>query len=336
MTKKDFQISRHWPVALKAAAVTVLIIGLLGSAPSWALDKVSVRLVWVHQAQSAGFYMAQDQGVYRAHGLEVDIKPGGPGISFLKEITQGRCDFAGAWLSAAIEARTQGVPLLHLAQVIQRSALLLVAFKCKGFKTIKDLNGRRVGLWENQFSLAPFALFKRDKIKVKETPQNTSMAPLLNGALDAASAMRYNEYHQLYQAGVDPDQLVVFDFAEMGLNFPEDGIYALESTWRKKPDMCRRFVQATLEGWRRAFAQPEKALDAVMRRVGQSNLASNKSHQRWMLKVMKEIITHRVSIQNLGYLDPQDFAMVNQVLIDKNIITSPVSLGQFAMPAWRK
>ena len=302
-----------------------------------ALDKVSLRLVWVHQAQFAGFYMAQDEKIYQAHNLSVEIKPGGPGISFRKELLAGRCQFAGAWLSAGIEARAQGEPILHLAQVIQRSALLLVAFKHRGINTIKDLNGRRVGLWEDQFSLAPFALFNREKVKVKEAPQNVSMAPLLNGALDVASAMRYNEYHQLYQAGVDPDQLKVFDFAELGLNFPEDGIYARESLWRQNPDICRRFVQASLEGWRRAFAEPEKALAAVMRRVDQANLASNKSHQRWMLKVMQEIITHRVSLNNnLGHLDPQDFALVNQVLMDKEITKVPVSIMQFSAAAWRR
>ena len=336
MDKNDFPIRLRGSVMLKAVVAAAIVWTLLGAAPAQALDKVSVRLIWVHQAQFAGFYVAQDQGLYRAQGLEVDIKPGGPGVSFLQEITQGRCDFAGAWLSAAIEARAQGVRLVHLAQIIQRSALLLVAFKYKGFKSIKDLNGRRVGLWENQFSLAPFALFQREKIKVKETPQNVSMAPLLNGTLDAASAMRYNEYHQLYQAGVDPDQLVVFDFAKMGLNFPEDGLYALESLWRKKPEVCRRFVRATLDGWRLAFAQPEKALASVMRRVDQANLASNISHQRWMLKVMQEIITHRVSLQSLGYLDPQDFAVVNQVLMEKNLIKTPVSVWDFAAPAWRK
>lgn len=326
---------RFWDKARTWWAAALLAAWLLTPAAAQAADKVRLQLQWVHQAQFAGFYLAQDLGLYAKAGLEVQIKPGGPGLDPLAELAAGRCDFALSWLSEALQRRGKGVPLVNLAQLVQRSSLLLVTFADSGIASIKDLQGKRVGLWSRQFALAPHALFQREGVRVQEVPQNVTMAPFLMRAVDAASAMLYNEYHQLYQAGVDWKQIRVFDFVELGLNFPEDGIYALDSTWAQRPEVCRRFVAASLEGWRRAFAQPEQALAAVMKRVDASHLASNRSHQRWMLDTMQRLITNRVGLALMGQLSPFDLKTVNQVLVQQGFLPAPVAEKGFAVPAWR-
>lgn len=318
-----------------ACLVLALLWGGGTAADAHAADKVVLQLQWVHQAQFAGYYLAQDAGLYRRAGLMVTIRPAGPGINSLQELAAGRADFATAWLSGALEMRARGIPLVHLAQLIQRSALLLVSLADRGVSRLQDLNHRRVGLWGGHFSLAPRALFARQHIQVEEVLQNVSMTPLIKGAVAAASAMRYNEYHQLYQAGIDWDDIVVMDFADMGLNFPEDGIYTLRSTWRKNPDLCRRLVQASLAGWRLALQDPQAALAAVMKRVDAARLASNRAHQRWMLGTMRKLITYRVGPQGLGRLAPADFALVLRVLREQDIVHQPVALEGFAVDAWR-
>ena len=329
---KDF--GAHGPMAARALIIALIMV----LSPAWAsaLDKVTVRLQWVHQAQFAGFYVAHDHGIYRKFGLEVKILPGGTNIDPLAELIAGRCDFTSAWLSEAVRLRSKGAGLVLLAQVVQRSALLLVTFKKSGVTRVKDLAGRRVGLWRRQFSLAPRALFRRLGIKVIEIGQGVTMAPFLSRAVAAATAMLYNEYHQLYQAGVNFDELRVFHFAELGLNFPEDGVYTMKSTWRKRPDVCRRFVAATLAGWRRAFKRPVEALGSVMLRVNAARLAYNLSHQRWMLRTMKDLITHRVGLKLMGQLSMKDLGLVNRVLLSQKIISAPVAAKGFVVPAWRK
>ena len=315
-------------------AAVIIFVALLPN-PARALDKVSLQLQWVHQAQFAGFYLAQDAGIYRRAGLEVDIRPGGPSIRPLVELAAGRCDFATAWLCGALQARARGMPLLNLAQLIQRSALLLISLSDRDIQSLKDLEGQRVGLWGGDFSVAPRALFTQAGIQVQEVPQNVSVTPLLKRAVDASAAMRYNEYHQLYQAGVNWDDMVVIDFADQGLNFPEDGIYALESTWRKRGGICRRLVRASLEGWRLALDKPEEALRAVMKRVNAARLASNLSHQRWMLKTVGGLMMNQPGDRDLGHLSPHDFALVQQVLLAQGLIKQPVALTSFAVDGWK-
>ena len=309
---------------------------LFAPASALALAKVSLQLQWVHQAQFAGFYMAQDKGLYRKAGLEVEIRPGGPEINPLNELAALRCDFATSWLSEAMVLRGKGVPLLNLAQLTQRSALMLVTFADAGIESIKDLRGRRVGLWRNQFSVPTRALFRREKVRVSEVKQSVSMAPFLNRAVDAAMAMLYNEYHALYQAGINFDQLKVFPFDDLGLNFPEDGLYTQEDTWLDQQDVCRRFVRASLEGWRLAFAHEDQALASVMKRVNDARLASNRPHQQWMLGVMKKLYTHRVGLELMGQLLPRDVEQVGLVLLEQGFIPEPIKAREMSVEAWKK
>ncbi|MCB2193082.1 MAG: ABC transporter substrate-binding protein [Deltaproteobacteria bacterium] len=318
------------------AAVFVVCALLPVQAGAGGLAKVSLQLQWVHQAQFAGFYLAQDLGLYRKAGLEVELRPGGPGIEPLSELATLRCDFALSWLSQALVMRSKGVDLVNLAQLVQRSALMLVVFSDSGIRNVKELDGRTVGLWQRQFGVPPRALFAKLGIQVNEVSQSVSMAPFLQRAVDAATAMLYNEYHQLYQAGVDRDEITVFDFAEQGLNFPEDGIYTLEETWEQRPQVCRAFVQASLEGWRQAFINQELALASVMKRVDAAHLASNLAHQRWMLKSMKDLYTHRVGTVLMGQLSPYDLLQLNRVLVNQGFIPEPIEAKDFVAEAWRQ
>jgi len=314
----------------------MLALGALVVAPAArAAERLKVRLIWVHQAQFAGLYVAQDLGLYEQAGLEVELLPGGPGLDPLQELTAGKVDFALGWLSGGMERRAQGFPLINLAQVVQRSALLLVSLRQGVVRRPGDLAGRRVGMWGGHFNLAPLALFAREDISVQVVPQNASMTPLLLRAVDAAAAMIYNEYHQLIQAGVDEDQIQVLDMAELGLNFPEDGLYTLASLWSRRPGLCRRFTQATMQGWRASMDDPDAAIAAVMRRVDEARLASNRSHQRWMLARLHELIIHGVDVKEMGRLDPKAMALVNRVLLERGLLEVQVDPVGFSVPAWR-
>jgi hypothetical protein len=66
-----FHVSRRWNLAL-------VLIALLTATPSWAQNKVTLQLKWLHEFQFAGYYAALQQGYYRAAGFDVDIRPGGP------------------------------------------------------------------------------------------------------------------------------------------------------------------------------------------------------------------------------------------------------------------
>ena len=89
-----------------ALAVTLAAAGFGAQAQ----EKVTVQLKWVPQAQFAGYYMAAAKGYYKAEGLDVTIKPGGPDISPVQVIAGNQADVVVNWMPDALAAREAGVP----------------------------------------------------------------------------------------------------------------------------------------------------------------------------------------------------------------------------------
>lgn len=301
-------------MALLALAV-LLGPGPAGVAAAPTLKAATLMPLWTPQAQFAGYYVAQAKGLYARQGIDLRLLPAGPGQSPATALQEGRADFAILWLTTAITHRANGLPLRHLAQISQKSSLLLISRKASGIRSIADMAGRRVGLWPGDVAIPARTLFASRGIQVREVPQGQTLNLFLRGGLDVASATWYNEYHTLHSSGLDPEELNVVFLSEQGLNFPEDGLYALESTVQRDPALVRGFIEASLEGWRLAFAHPEETLDLVLRITREARQPANRMHQRWMLDRMRDLMQPATPGGRPGELREADYAAVAQAMV---------------------
>lgn len=317
----------------RGIGAVIAIFALLWASPVLAQEKplqeVAFIPQWLPQAQFAGYYVAFEKGFYEKRGLKVKILRGGPQCPSSRALEEGAADFATMFLTTAMERRANGSRLVNLAQVVQKSALMLVAKKSSGILSPKDMDGRRVSMWKGDFALQPGAFFRKYGLSVEVVPQSSTLNLFLRGGVDVASAMWYNEYHAILNAGLDPGDLTVFLLADHGMNFPEDGIYCMEETFEKNPGLCCHFAEASLEGWRHAFENPQEALDIVMQYVREANVATNRIHQKWMLSRMKDIILPGGKEKPAGTLDPENYDLVAQELIRFGAVTSPPSFSDF-------
>lgn len=313
--------------------LSVLFSGLTASAATPDTSPRHVRFIphWSPQAQFAGYYVAKDKGFYERRGLNVELLRGGPDSPASAALAQGRAEFASMFLSGGLILRAQGVPVVNVAQLVQRSALMLVAKKSSGILSPIDLNGRRVSLWP-EFAAQPLAFFRRYNLNVTVIPQGYTLNLFLMDGVDAATAMWYNEYHTIINSGINENELVTFHLADYGVNFPEDGLYCLEGLLRDEPGLVRDFVQASLEGWVYAFEHPEEALDMVMRRVEEANLPTNRVHQRWMLDRMRDIILPPEAGAVLGQLKELDYELVASELFETGAVSHIPSYRMFHDP----
>jgi NitT/TauT family transport system substrate-binding protein len=302
-------------VALAAAAL------LLGGGAAQAADELTLQLKWVTQAQFAGYYVAKDKGFYDEVDLDVTILPGGPDIAPPQVIAGGGADVIIEWMPAALASREKGVPLVNIAQVFDRSGMMLTCLKESGIATPEDFPGHTLGVWffGNEY---PFLSWMsqlgiptqggEDGVTVLK--QGFNVDPLLQKQADCISTMTYNEYWQVIDAGLTPEDLVVFPYEDQGVATLEDGLYVLESSLEDEAmvDRLARFLQASIKGWEYAAEHPEEAADIVLE--NDETGAQTEKHQRRMMGEINKLVGSGGE-QGIGYLDPADYERTVEVLL---------------------
>jgi NitT/TauT family transport system substrate-binding protein len=95
--------------------------------------------------------------------------------------------------------------------------------------------------------------------------------------------MTYNEYWQVIDAGIAPEDLVTFKYEEQGVATLEDGLYVLEENLKDPAfeDKMVRFVRASMKGWKYAEANPDEAAMIVLE--NDETGAQTEQHQKRMM-----------------------------------------------------
>lgn len=314
-------------VVLRLCAFLVLL-ATASTGHAFELKEATLMTQWSPQAQFAGIYAASDLGFYANHGVDLRVVHGGPNASSSQKLSTGEVDFATLFLTTAVKLASQGDNVVNLAQLVQRSSLLLVAKKSRGVLAPKDLMGRAISSWGPEFFLQIDEFLGKHGLHVEVFPQSGTVNLFLRDGVYAASAMLYNEYHTILNSGLDADELAVFHMADFGHNYPEDGVYCLKSTWERDPEMACAVAQATLEGWRWVFDNPDAALKMVMRRVNAANLPTNLEHQRWMLTHIKEVILPKEG-ETFGSLDRKAYDGVARSMQAAKLISAYPAYEEF-------
>ena len=267
------------------------LAAFVGSAQA---EKVTIQLKWVTQAQFAGYYVAQEKGYYKAAGLDVVIKPGGPDLAPEQIIAGGGADVIVDWMPAALAAREKGNKLVNIAQPFKHSGLMLTCRKETGIAKPADLKGKTLGVWfyGNEYPflswMAKLGLKTDSDIKVLK--QGFNVDPLLQKQADCISTMTYNEYHQVLEAGVKPDDLVVFKYEDQGVATLEDGLYVEEDKLKDPAFVATmaKFVKASMMGWNDMAKDPKGAVAAVMK--NDASGSQTEAHQTTMVDEVNKLV----------------------------------------------
>lgn len=296
-----------------------IIFTIFNSSSEIVLKKVSFIPHWQPQCQFAGYYMAYEKGIYKKHGLDVTIITGGARNPASKVFKNYEADFATLWLTNALRLYNDNFKVVNLAQYINKSSLMLVAKKSSGIYMPYQMQGKKIGIWGGDYEIQPTEFFKKFNLKVRTIQQNNSINLFLMGGVQVSSVMWYNEYYSVLSAGINPDEINEFWFADYGLNFPEDGIYCRADVLENDPQMCKAFVEASLEGWKYAFEHQDETILTVIQYAKKHKFATNYSHQKWMLNRMKDMLTEGGDTIRTTLLE-NDFKFVGNVLVDEGLI----------------
>jgi NitT/TauT family transport system substrate-binding protein len=273
------------------------------------LTEVKLQLQWVAQAQFAGYYAAADQGYYEAEGLDVELVEGGADIVPQDVLSAGDVDYAISWVPKVLGSIEKGAKITDVAQIFERSATTQISFKDKGITSPAQFAGKNIGSWGygNEWEL--FAGMQKNGVDVKDIKliqQAFDMNGFLEGDIDAAQAMTYNEYAQVLETKnpktgqlYQPSDLNVVNWNSVGTAMLQDAIWANSEKLADQAyaDQTTKFVKASIKGWVYARDNPEQAAKIVTAAGSQLG----ESHQLWMTNEVNKLIWPSTS--GIGTID---------------------------------
>lgn len=291
------------------------------------LEKTSLRLKWVCQAQFAGYYSALKEGYYKDVGLSVTIDPAGPNISPIQSVTSGVNEFGIAGAEQIITAIDNKVPIVAIAVIYRETPEALVSKKELNIKAPKDLEGKTVGVvYENDENLYRLFLKKNnvDENSIKEVPAITGISQIMTEQVDAKMAYEMNDAILLELEG---EKVNLLRFRDYGIKVYADTIFTTKEMVEKHPDKVKKFLKASLKGWNYAIENPEKSVSQLI----EINPTLKYEHQLGYLKGSIPLI---MTDEKIGVSDSKIWEnMINNLyenkMIKKKIKASEVYTNEF-------
>ena len=301
------------------------------------ITSIKLQLQWLPQAQFAGYYVALDQGYFEEEGFDsVEIIPSGGDIVPQDALVAGDVDFAVAWVPKVLGTlEGTGAELTDIAQVFQKSGTLQVSFAGDGVDSVADFEGKRIGSWGygNEWEIfAAMAAEGLDASSVSITTQDFSMNALLDGDVDAAQAMTYNEWAQILEVVnpatgelYQPGDFDVVSYEDTDGGMLQDAIWA-DTARLEDPayaDAAVRFLKAVIKGWIFARDNPEEAAAITYDAAVNAELAFpvGPTHQLWQMNEVNKLIWAG-----------GDFGVIDQAAWEKTVAGALSAINQDGLP----
>ncbi len=230
-----------------------LLMPLARRARAQTLDKLSFNTDWRAQAEHGGYYQAIAAGLYKARGIELDLRPGGPSLNIGQMLLAGRVDMI---MSNSFEAFTyvrEQAPFFTIASIFQKDPQVMIAHPGTGFDSFEKMRGRPLLI--SNGSRSTFWPYLRKKYGLSDAqlrPYNFNMAPFLADPQAIQQGFVTSEVYSIAQAlGKQPEVLLI---ADAGFSAYQTTIAISKKLAAEKKELIQRFVDATLEGWSQYLA----------------------------------------------------------------------------------
>jgi NitT/TauT family transport system substrate-binding protein len=288
------------------AAATLMALPLAAQAQT----KIKMVLNWKYQGPQAWFFMAQDKGYFKAEGLDVEIDQGEGSSASITKVAAGAYQAGFGDINALINlaaTRPAEAPVA-VYMIYNTPPFTIVVKKDSPIKTPKDLEGKTVGGPANDGALRLFPAFAKIA-KVDATKVNiTNMAPnlreqmLLRGQVDAIFGFTNTVYFSAKLIGIDPEKDLRFiNYADFGMDLYSNAIVFSRSFVKENPKAVAGFVKAVNRAINDSLANPEAAMDTVMKR--EPLLKRDVEKERLMATIKEEMNHPEIARIGLGDVD---------------------------------
>lgn len=259
------------PLKFLAAGLSVAVLAMAGcGGDGQAADDgptpIEFQLNWTAGGVNAGFALAVEEGLYEEQGLDVTIIQGNGSANTAQMVASNQAQIAYSDAGTVAQLINKDAPITVLSTMFQSGPNAIQALKSSGIESMADLKGRSIGVpsGASQTALLPPMLtangLSEADVNLVSMPIDSLVTALLQEEVEAIVGSVDTFGIQLDQQGAD---YVEFSFAEHGVPTLGASIIANDKWLEDNEEVVTKFTAASLQGWERAFAEPEKAIDAV-------------------------------------------------------------------------
>lgn len=227
-----------------------------GSPATTKLVDVTLALNWYPEAEHGGYYAALVHGYFKNEGLNVTIRPGGPGVPVIQDAATGTIDFAIDNADKLLLLLAQQADVVALMSPIQDSPRCIMVHKKSGLNRLEDIAKLK------SFTLAinqgqPFAQYMIKKLKlddVRVVPFPSGVAGFMDDENYGQQAYSFSEPFLAEEKGGDPQCLMLSD---IGFNTYTSVLITSRDKLNSQPDLVAKVTRASIQGWKKYLAEPD-------------------------------------------------------------------------------
>ncbi|WP_041960299.1 diguanylate cyclase [Sulfurospirillum arsenophilum] len=261
------------------------------------VEPISIQLAWLHQFQSAGFYIAKEKGFYEELDLNVTIKEFRPNTNIVESVISGESTY-GIGKSSLIIDRHNQKPIVALMALFQHSPSVLISTN-PVIKTPDDLFNRIIMMSiEESSSVSILSMLMSHGVKIEDIflrQPSFNLDDLINNNVDAMACYISNEPFLLNERNITH---TILNPKEHGFDFYGDILFTSEREISLHKERAKRFYTATKQGWEWAFEHIPQTAQLIYEKY-------NTQH-----KSLEALIYEGETLKKLAFDEDKPFGMI--------------------------
>ena len=332
------RMSRSIPMLVGAAAL------MFAASELKADTDVKFALDWKFEGPAAPYFVAIDNGYYKAEGLNVTVDTGPGSVAGIARVAAGTYPLGFFDINSLVKFRDQNPDkrVQAVLMMYDKPAFAVGTTAKTGIAKPKDLEGRVLGAPAADGAFAQWKAFVKEngidesKVKIENVGFPVREPMLAEGKVDAITGFSFSMYYNLLQKGIKPDDIKIMLMADYGLVLYGNAIIVNPDYAKANPKVVAGFVRATIKGVLDTIKDPDTAIKSVMAR---NETADPKIElDRLKMSLRDNFVTAWVKTNGFGGIDPARLAKsIDQIALTYDFKNRPrpedIFTSQYLPPA---